>query len=122
MSRLTGLDASQVAQSAWDLALEKASQWGQVVVLKGPFTVVASPQGRAWVNLRANPALATAGTGDVLSGLIGGLIAQRCDPFLAAALGVYVHSQCASAVQSHRQWRTIVASDLLQEIPAALNR
>lgn len=121
MSRLTGLDTSQVAQNTWDLALEKASQWGQVVVLKGPFTVVASPEGKAWVNLHANPALATAGTGDVLSGLIGGLIAQGCEPFFAAALGVYVHSRCAASVQSHRRWRTLLASDLLQEIPAVIN-
>ena len=76
MARLTGGDVATVAAATWELALERANVWGQVVVLKGAHTVVASPDGSARVYPRANPALATAGSGDVLAGLIGGLAAQ----------------------------------------------
>jgi NAD(P)H-hydrate epimerase len=69
---------------------------------------------------QANPALATAGTGDVLAGLCGGLLAQGAPPWDAARLAVAVHARAALAAQERNGWRTILASDLLAEIPAQL--
>ncbi len=91
MARLTGLDVREVQARRLELARRQAQAWRQVVVLKGAFTVVAAPDGRVSVSPFAHPILATAGTGDVLAGLIGGLLAQGMAPFDAARLGVYLH-------------------------------
>jgi NAD(P)H-hydrate epimerase len=120
MARLTGLSTAEIARRSWEIALEQAARWRQIVVLKGAHTVVAEPGGRAWVHPRANPGLATAGTGDVLAGLIGGLAAQGLDPLQAAQLAVVVHSLAAERVLGARPWRSLLASDLLPALPAVL--
>jgi NAD(P)H-hydrate epimerase len=81
---------------------------------------VAQPNGRVAVWPRANPALATGGTGDVLAGLTAGLLAQSPDAWAAARLAVGVHGLAAERVSAARQWRTLLASDLLVEVPAVL--
>jgi NAD(P)H-hydrate epimerase len=118
LSRLGG--ALQPGETAWAQAGRLARAWGCVLVAKGPFTCVASPDGRVSVWPRANPALATGGTGDVLAGIIGGLSAQGASARDAARLGVAVHALAAASVVEQREWRTLLASDLLEEIPAAL--
>ena len=87
------------------------------MLLKGPSTVVAAPGGRAVVNRTGGPALATAGTGDVLTGVIAGLVAQGVDPFDAAATGAYLHGRAAEAA---RPAPDIVASDLVRALPRTL--
>jgi ADP-dependent NAD(P)H-hydrate dehydratase / NAD(P)H-hydrate epimerase len=87
------------------------------VLLKGPGTVIAAPDGRAVVNRTGGPALATAGTGDVLTGIIAGLLAQGVEPFAAAATGAYVHGRAASAAPTAPD---IVASDLVSALPRTL--
>ena len=98
-----------------------ARESGEVVLIaKGPFTCVAAPDGRVDVWPRANPALATGGTGDVLAGICAGLLAQGASAWDAARLAVGVHGLAAERVVQGRQWRTLLASDLLSELPAAL--
>ncbi|MDX1500159.1 MAG: ADP/ATP-dependent (S)-NAD(P)H-hydrate dehydratase, partial [Woeseiaceae bacterium] len=102
-----------------DAAAELARRLGCVVVLKGAGTVVTDGQ-RTFVNETGNAALATAGTGDVLTGLIAGLLAQGLDPERAAALGVEAHALAGDRAAAHGE-RGLIASDLLAELRGVLN-
>jgi hydroxyethylthiazole kinase-like uncharacterized protein yjeF len=102
-----------------ELAQSKAREWGQVVVLKGACTIIAAPDGRARINWRGNPALATAGTGDVLAGTIGGLLAQGMAPYEAASAGVYVHSRAGNIASETLGDAGLLAGDLLPLLPQA---
>ena len=105
-----------------DLARQKADEWQVNLVLKGACTIVTEPQGHTRINWRSNPLLATAGTGDVLAGMIAGLLAQGMQPFDAASAAVYLHTADADLVaQKMDLGRTgLLASDLLSEIPIAM--
>ena len=120
MARLTGRAISDVQDLRIETASEAASTWGQVVVLKGALTVVASPDGRVTISPFSNPALATAGTGDVLAGIIGALMAQGAGPYDAAVAGVYVHAKAAETLRGRLGDGGMLASDLLLEVPPAM--
>ena len=117
IGRLLGRPVHEVQEDRKGVAMASAEQWGQVVVLKGAHTVVAAPDGRVALSPFANPALATAGSGDVLAGIIGGLLAQGMERYEAAIAGVYLHGAAAE------RWRTangsggMLASDLLALLP-----
>jgi hydroxyethylthiazole kinase-like uncharacterized protein yjeF len=103
-------------------ATAAARSWRQVVVLKGARTVVASPDGAIAVAPFEDPALATAGSGDVLAGTIGALLAQGRSPWDAARLGVYLHGMAGEAVRDALGDSGAVASDLLIQLPLARRR
>jgi hydroxyethylthiazole kinase-like uncharacterized protein yjeF len=122
MARLVGLSVSAVQARRLDLARETAAKFGVILVLKGAQTVVAAPDGRASLNATGNPALASGGTGDVLTGLIGGFLAQGLAPWDAARLGVYLHGLAADYLVAQRGPRGLVAGDLLQILPEVLGQ
>jgi hydroxyethylthiazole kinase-like uncharacterized protein yjeF len=95
---------------------DAAREWRQTVVLKGARTVVAAPDGDAARASFENPALASAGTGDVLSGVIGSLLAQGLPPFDAARLGVYLHGVAGDRVRERLGDAGLLASDLPDEV------
>jgi NAD(P)H-hydrate epimerase len=120
MARLTASTVSAVQDDRLNTALRAASGWGQVVVLKGAHTIVADADGAAAVSPFANPLLATAGTGDVLAGVIAGLLAQGAPAFDAAACGVYVHAMAGEELRDDLGDRGLLASDLLPMIPRVI--
>jgi hydroxyethylthiazole kinase-like uncharacterized protein yjeF len=99
------------------LTRQAALLTGAIVVFKGADTVIAAPDGMAAINTNAPPGLATAGTGDVLAGMIGGLLAQRLAPFQAAAAAVFIHGEAALAAGMG-----LIADDLPAQIPQVLQR
>ena len=103
-------------------ARDAAEEWGQVVLLKGARTVIASPDGQAARLPFENPALGTGGTGDVLSGVIGALLAQRLEPYAAARLGAYLHGAAGEVVRERLGDSGLLASDLPGEIAHARHR
>lgn len=121
-SRLTGHSPADVNNRRIDLSADHARRIGGVVVLKGAPTVVASPSGATYVNPTGNSGLATAGSGDVLAGMIGGLIAQGADVLSAAASAVFLHGLCADLALEKSNEYSLTAGDLLAYIPAAINR
>ena len=120
MSVLTGLEIDQIQASRWDIAQEYASRWQVSLLLKGAVTVVAEPEGSVYVNPVSEPALATAGSGDVLSGVIGGLLAQGVDEAKAAALGAWLHGRAGEIARSKLGSDiSVTAMDILEGVPAA---
>ena len=114
MARLLGSSESQDRVGA---ARESAALWGKVTVLKGAHTVVASPGAGVMVSPFANPGMATAGTGDVLAGVIAGLLSQGLSLEHAAALGVFLHGLAGERVRRELGDSGMMASDLLPELP-----
>jgi len=120
MARLLGISAKEVQESRLSITQRSAREWGKTVVLKGANTIVAVPSEAAKVNNAANPALASAGTGDVLSGVIAGLAAQGFSLFHAAACGVYLHSRAGGIVAEELGDAGVIATDLLPALPRVI--
>jgi NAD(P)H-hydrate epimerase len=120
MARLSGATTPDIQRDRFGVASDAANRWGQVVLLKGAHTIVASPDGRVMVLPFANPALAKAGSGDVLAGAIIGLLAQGLEPFEAAVAGAYVHGLAGELARDHLGAMPVVAGDLVSFIPMAL--
>lgn len=119
MSRLTGLSIAEVQRDRTGIARNYAAEWGITLVLKGARTVVASPDGKVAINFSGGPNLATAGTGDILTGVIGGLLAQGSTPWDAARCGAYLHGSAADLWSAQHGDVGMLASDLLKLLPIA---
>jgi NAD(P)H-hydrate epimerase len=122
MARLMGGSIQDVQQARVATARSQAAEWGQVVVLKGAYTVVAGPDGRTVIEPFANPGLATAGTGDVLAGTIVALRAQGLGAFEAAAAGAYLHGLAGELARRELGAAGMVAGDVLARLPEAWRR
>lgn len=122
MSALTGLSKEEIQENRNEVALKYAKEWGHVVVLKGAFTVIASPTGEMTIIPVASPALARAGTGDVLAGLIVGLRAQGLDAYSAAVAGAFIHAEAGLiAADDLGAPASVLASDVLNSIPDVMS-
>lgn len=122
LSRLTGQSVAEITADPVASARDAAKSLGHTVLLKGPVTVIAAPSGAVWLNGTGNQALATAGSGDVLTGIIAGFIAQRVDMFTAAVLGAFVHGLCGDMAALGFGARGIVAGDLPEMLPQTFQR
>lgn len=120
--RLANLETTAVQKDRRGIASRYAKTWNKIVVLKGADTVVAAPDGRVTLNPIGTPALASGGTGDVLSGMIGGLLAQKLPPFEAAVTAVHLHSLAGLDLEGTLGRAGVLASDLLLEIPRIMER
>ncbi|HEX6539864.1 MAG TPA: NAD(P)H-hydrate dehydratase [Candidatus Dormibacteraeota bacterium] len=122
MSRLCDVDTASVQRDRRQVAADYASRQGVVVVLKGAETIVASPDGRMHVDTHRVVALASGGTGDVLAGLLGSMIAQGLAPFDAAVAAVTVHAEAGAIAQARRGRAGALASDVIEALPQAQER
>ena len=122
LGRLLGVSTEEVAAHRVAHVREAAELSGAIVLLKGDDTIVARPGGPLAISLGGTPALATAGTGDVLSGLIGALLAKRMDPFVAASLGVLAHALAAHHAAERLGADHVMAGDVIEGLPYGLTR
>ena len=117
MSRLTGRSTREIQENRISIAEEFSSKYGVITVLKGSKTIIASPDGTIYINQTGNPGMATGGTGDVLTGIIAGLVGQDLKPFDASAVGVYLHGLAGDNVVKIKGIHGLKASDLVEELP-----
>jgi NAD(P)H-hydrate epimerase len=122
MARLVGLSVDAVQQNRLDVAADFAMSHGVYVVLKGHRTVMATPEGKTFINPTGNPGMATGGTGDILTGMIAAWLAQLLDAEAACRLGVFLHGLAGDAAESQDGQIAMVASDVLGQIGPALAR
>lgn len=121
MARLTGLSTREVQAGRIEVARELAVNRQAIVVLKGARTVIAAPDGRVAINPTGTPAMATAGSGDVLTGLVAGLLAQSpgVEPFAVVAAAVWLHGKAGEIAEGDWGEHSLLAGDLLSALPRA---
>lgn len=123
MARLTGMKIQAIQGDRINVARKFAQEHGVILVLKGDRTIVASPDGQAWVNTTGNPGMATGGTGDILTGITAGMLAQNPKQALKAVLAaVYLHGLAGDVACEHMGEQSLVATDLLKGLPEAFRR
>ena len=120
LGRLLDTSSAEVSAHRLAAAAEAVERSGAIVVLKGDDTLVAEPGGRTGVSAGGSPALATAGTGDVLSGVAGALLAQGTEPFRAACAAVYAHAAAGHGAAAALGPASVIAGDVLDALPAVL--
>ncbi len=121
LSRLTGLKIQEIQQKSIPTVQKFAQEWGVVLLLKGGPTIIGDPEGNVHINLSGNAGMATAGSGDVLTGLIAGFLGQGLNAINAAVLAAFLHGLSGDRVQKQTGQRGIIASDLVDQIPKALD-
>jgi ADP-dependent NAD(P)H-hydrate dehydratase / NAD(P)H-hydrate epimerase len=123
MSRLTGFSVAAIQRDRVNVARNFAQENGLILVLKGDRTIVAGPDGEVWVNPTGNPGMATAGTGDILTGIVAGLLAQFPKrPFEAVIAAVYMHGLAGDVAAESMGEQALVATDLIMAMSEAIRR
>jgi ADP-dependent NAD(P)H-hydrate dehydratase / NAD(P)H-hydrate epimerase len=128
MARLVGRSVDEIQSNRLGVAIEAAARWNAVVVLKGHHTVTASPHGEAYINTTGNPGMGTGGTGDVLTGILAGLVAQfgrgldYSGYAQLTAFGVYLHGLAGDLAYAERGEAPLMASDLIHALPRAYQK
>lgn len=122
MSRLTGLDTGYIQRNRMEVAVRYAKQWGITVVLKGAGTIIANKDGTVFINPTGNAGMATAGSGDALTGIIASLIGQGAEVFQSAAAGVYLHGLAGDIAAGAKGEHGVNAMDIVENIPYAVTR
>lgn len=120
MARLTGRSIEEIQADRIETAREFAQEWGVTLVLKGNKTVIAGSSGEIYINITGNPGMATAGSGDVLCGIISGLICQGLKPLAAAVAGVYLHGLAGDQSAVLKGQKSLIAGDILESLPDIL--
>jgi NAD(P)H-hydrate epimerase len=120
LARLLELSVSQVQAQRLKVAEEAAALWKIVVVLKGAGTFIAAPNGETYLNSTGNPGMATGGMGDVLTGVIAGLLAQGVNLTEAAAAGVFIHGLAADGLAAEKGMRGLLAGDVIAALPQTI--
>ncbi len=119
-SRLSGLSVEEIKKNRITLAKKFIMQYNSVFVLKGFRTIVARRDRPLYINSTGNSGMATAGSGDVLTGIIGGFVAQGLEPFDAAKLAVYLHGLAGDLAAKEKTEYSLIASDILKNLPKAI--
>jgi len=122
MATILGVEKDEVERDPLAIARHAADELGCVVALKGPETFIAGPEGEAYVYTGGGVGLATSGSGDVLAGIVGGLLARGADPLCAAAWAVYLHGEAGNALAAASGRIGYLARELPAEIPPILHR
>lgn len=122
MAQLLGMEREEVEAAPDDAARRAAETFGAAVALKGPETVIAAPDGTAFRYTRGGAGLGTSGSGDVLGGIVAGLLARGADPLRAAAWGVFLHGEAGNALALRHGLVGLLARELAAEVPRILHR
>jgi ADP-dependent NAD(P)H-hydrate dehydratase / NAD(P)H-hydrate epimerase len=122
MSRLINIPTRSIQQNRITIARNFAETYGTHLVLKGARTIVAHPDGHVYVNCSGNPGMASAGMGDVLTGIIAGLIVQGYEPGIAARIGTYLHGAAADSLVQKGSPFGFLASQIMNQIPLELGK
>jgi hydroxyethylthiazole kinase-like uncharacterized protein yjeF len=122
MAKLLRISSADVQKDRINIASAFSAKYNVILVLKGAGTIVAMPDGRAFINSTGNPGMATAGTGDVLAGMIGSLLAQGTSTEQAACLGVYLHGLAGDLATKEQGEAGMIAGDLIEKIPEAIRQ
>lgn len=122
MSRLCKISVKEIQEKRTDVSLWLAKHSGTIVVLKGAGTVIATPDGKCYINKTGNSGMAKGGSGDMLSGMIGSLLAQGMSPELAAVCGVHLHGAAGDLAASRTSKRGITPSDMVRILPELLSK
>jgi ADP-dependent NAD(P)H-hydrate dehydratase / NAD(P)H-hydrate epimerase len=123
MARLTGLSTAAIQRDRVNVARWFAQDHQLILVLKGDHTVIANPEGEIWINTTGNPGMATGGTGDILTGIVAGMIAQNPKrAFLAVLAAVYLHGLAGDVAEETMGEHSLVATDLITALPESFQR